>query len=65
VLACDGVWDVLTNDEMAVFVEGHVNAAREGGRKVRREGGEGGVVSVMVCGTCLPMTRWRFLWKST
>jgi len=51
VLACDGVWDVLTNDEMAVFVEGHVNAAREGGRKVRREGGEGGVVSVMVCGT--------------
>ena len=62
VLACDGVWDVLTNDEMAAFVEGHVNAAREGGRKVRREGG---VVSVMVCGTCLPMTRWRFLWKST
>jgi hypothetical protein len=61
VLACDGVWDVFSNDEMAVFVERHANAAREGGRKVRREGREGG----MVCGTCFLMTRWLSLWKDT
>ena len=35
------MWDVFSNDEMAVFVERHANAAREGGRKVWREGREG------------------------
>ncbi|KAM3569183.1 hypothetical protein VYU27_008710 [Nannochloropsis oceanica] len=33
VLACDGVWDVFSNDEIAVYVENHVNATRDGGRK--------------------------------
>lgn len=28
VLACDGVWDVFTNEEMALFVQEHVNTSR-------------------------------------
>jgi serine/threonine protein phosphatase PrpC len=41
VLACDGVWDVMENDDVAAFVARHVAAHRRrgGGKEV---GGEGG-----------------------
>ena len=37
VIACDGVWDVFSNEAMAAYVDEHGTMAREGTRKVRPE----------------------------
>jgi serine/threonine protein phosphatase PrpC len=37
VIACDGVWDMFSNEAMAAYVDEHGTMAREGTRQVRPE----------------------------
>lgn len=39
VLACDGVWDVMTNEDMGAFIQGH-GERQERGEQSEGEGGD-------------------------